>query len=195
MLLEVRGVSRKFAGLHALHDVCLKAARGEILGLIGPNGAGKTTLLNLVAGVYPPSEGEIRFEGKSVTGMPPEAMCRLGISRTFQIASAFPRMTVLENVTVAAAFSRAHHGGDPERIASEKLQFVEFSRPVDTLAMNLSASELKRLDLARALASDPKLLLLDELFAGVAPQEVPGLARLLQDIRRDGVALIIVEHL
>ncbi len=195
MLLEVSRVSRRFAGLRALSEVSLSAARGEILGLIGPNGAGKTTLLNIIAGAYPPTGGVIRFEGKNITGLRAEALCRLGISRTFQIALAFPRMTALENVTVAAAFSDERRGDDPRKIASEMLKFVGFPRPADSLAMNLNASELKRLDLARSLACRPKLLLLDELFAGLSQQEVAELVHLLHAIRGRGVALIVVEHL
>lgn len=196
MLLQVVRVSRSFGGLRALHDVSLEAANGEIVGLIGPNGAGKTTLLNIIAGAQSPDHGEVRLEGRDVTGLRADRLCRLGISRTFQIARAFPHLTALENVKVAAIFGGGTRAtGDPAQQACEILDFVEFSARSDILAVNLNAAQLKRLDLARALASRPRLLLLDEIFAGLTPTEVQRLVRLLHAIRVSGVTLLVVEHL
>ena len=195
MLLELRNVTRAFGGLKAVNQVSLELAQGETLGLIGPNGAGKTTLLNVIAGVHPASSGAILFGGEPITALAPESLCRRGISRTFQIARGFPHLTALENVEVAS-FGE-HFGGSPlpARNAAEWLDFVGFPRPPDILAGACTTSELKRIDLARALASRPRLLLLDEIFAGLTQAEVRQLIHLLRSIREIGVALIMVEHL
>lgn len=207
-ILELENVSRTFGGLRALHHVSLVVNEGQVLGLVGPNGAGKTTLLNLIAGVYRPTQGSVIFAGENVTGLPPEARCRRGLSRTFQIAQAFPRLTVLETVMVAAVFGMPHsrrksqaglHSSmqldGPATTARNWLDFVQFPVPYHTLALNLNTAQLKRLDLARALASSPKLLLLDEIFAGLTRQEQVELARLLRVIHQQGVTLLLVEHL
>ena len=194
MLLEIRDVTLRFGGLRALDRVSLQVREGEILGLTGPNGAGKTTLLNVAGGVHRPSAGTLRFLGKDVTGGTPEALCRRGISRTFQIARGFPRLTALENVTVAATFGNLDREGPAER-AAECLRFVGFPLDFGTLAANCNNATLRRLDLARALASRPRLLLLDEIFAGLTPTEVRTLVPVLHAVRRRGVALVVVEHL
>jgi branched-chain amino acid transport system ATP-binding protein len=193
MLLELRSVTRAFGGLKAVNQVSLELSQGETLGLIGPNGAGKTTLLNVIAGVHRPSSGAVFFCGEPITGLPPESLCRRGISRTFQIARGFPHLTALENVEVAG-FGK-DPGGAPPKSAAEWLDFVGFPRPPDTLAGACTTSELKRIDLARALASNPRLLLLDEIFAGLTQAEVLQLTHLLRSIKEMGVALIMVEHL
>jgi branched-chain amino acid transport system ATP-binding protein len=194
-LLELSGVTKRFGGLTAVNSVTFSVEEGEIFGLIGPNGAGKSTLLNCLAGASRPNGGTIVFDGRDTTGSSPERMCRLGVGRTFQIPRPFPGMSVFENVVVAATF------GDPNLARSEvatraleMLEYVEFPRPVGTLASHLNASQLKRLDLARALASRPKLLLLDEFAAGLTPSELVDIATLLRRIRADGTTIVMVEH-
>jgi len=194
-LLELSGVTRRFGGLTAVNNVSFSVEAGEIFGLIGPNGAGKTTLLNCLAGDLRPHGGTVRFAGRETTGLPADRMCRLGLGRTFQIPRPFPAMTAFENVMVAAVF------GDPAIRRDEAadralrvIEYVEFPRPVDTLASNLNVVQLKRLDLARALASNPRLLFLDELAAGLTPVELTSIAQLLRRIRADGVTIVMVEH-
>jgi branched-chain amino acid transport system ATP-binding protein len=194
-LLELSGVTKRFGGLTAVNSVTFSVEEGEIFGLIGPNGAGKSTLLNCLAGASRPNGGTIVFDGRDTTGSSPERMCRLGVGRTFQIPRPFPGMSVFENVVVSATF------GDPNLARSEvatraleMLEYVEFPRPVGTLASHLNASQLKRLDLARALASRPKLLLLDEFAAGLTPSELVDIATLLRRIRADGTTIVMVEH-
>ena len=196
MLLEIENVSRSFGGLVAVKDVSFSISKGEIVGLIGPNGAGKTTLLNVIAGFYTPHAGAIQFAGEDVTGLKPEALCRKGLSRTFQIPQCFPEMTALENVMVSALFGDATGNRlHPEERARQALESVAFPSPADTLACRLNSVQLKRLDLGRALASGPKLLLLDEIGAGLTPAELLDLIVLLRGVRERGVTLLIVEHL
>ncbi|MCJ7709341.1 MAG: ABC transporter ATP-binding protein [Chloroflexi bacterium] len=194
-LLELSGVTKRFGGLTAVDDVTFSVEGGEIFGLIGPNGAGKSTLLNCLAGASSPNGGTIRFDDRDTTGSSAERMCRLGVGRTFQIPRPFPGMSVFENVVVAATFGDPHirHAEVATR-ALEMLEYVEFPRPVGTLASHLNASQLKRLDLARALASKPKLLLLDEFAAGHTPNELTDIAVLLRRIRADGTTIVMVEH-
>ena len=194
-LLELDGVTKRFGGLTAVNNVTFSVEEGEIFGLIGPNGAGKSTLLNCLAGALRPNAGTVRFNGKNTTGLPADKMCRLGIGRTFQIPRPFPRLSVLENVVVAASFGdpNAEHGMAADR-ALKLLQYVDFPRPVSTFAGHLNAVQLKRLDLARALASRPKLLFLDELASGLTPSELTTIAALLRKIRDDGVTIVMVEH-
>jgi branched-chain amino acid transport system ATP-binding protein len=195
MFLQVEGVTKRFGGLVALNQVSLHVEQGEVLGLIGPNGAGKTTLLNVIAGVYRPDEGTVRLEGETMRRLTPERACRRGIGRTFQICHPFPKMTVLENVLVAATFGDPTAERPPRERASEMLEFVEFALPTDTLCGSLNAGQLRRLDMARALASRPKLLLLDEAAAGLTPNELDDLQRLIRRIRDSGVTILLVEHL
>ncbi len=195
MILEVEHVTKRFGGLVAVDDVSLAVQAGEIFGLIGPNGAGKTTLLNVVAGVHKAAAGAVRFNGQEITGRSPDAICRGGLARTFQISQPFPKMTALENVLVAAVFGSPHSAGNPRAQAEESLRFVEFNMPAETLARNLNTVQLKRLDLARALASNPTLLLLDELAAGLTPGELLDLMALVRKIRDErGVTILVVEH-
>jgi len=194
-LLELNGVTKRFGGLTAVDTVTFNVEEGEIFGLIGPNGAGKSTLLNCLAGALRPNAGTIRFDGQDTAGLPADRMCRLGIGRTFQIPRPFPRMSVLENVVVAASFGDPHaeRGMAADR-ALKMLQYVDFPRPVSTIAGHLNAVQLKRLDLARALASKPKLLFLDEFASGLTPSELTTIATLLRKIRDDGVTIVMVEH-
>jgi branched-chain amino acid transport system ATP-binding protein len=194
-IIELNGVTKRFGGLTAVDGVTFNVEAGEIFGLIGPNGAGKTTLLGCIAGDLRPNAGTVRFDGRDTTGLPADRMCRLGLGRTFQIPRPFPHLSVLENVLVAATFGDPNlHGSGAAQRATEMLDYVEFPRPSRTLASHLNAAQLKRLDLARALASHPKLLLLDELAAGLTPGELASMARLLRRIRGDGVTILMVEH-
>jgi len=194
MILETEGVVKRFGGLTAVNNVSMAVEEGEIFGLIGPNGAGKTTLLNVIAGVYKPNAGVLKFKGEEISGLSPEAICRKGIARTFQICEPFSKMSAFENVMVAAVFGNRAAVRDPRAWAEEMLEFVEFPMPKDTLAMNLNTIQLKCLDLARALASKPELLLLDEVAAGLTPTELIGIMDLIRRIRDKGVTIVVVEH-
>jgi branched-chain amino acid transport system ATP-binding protein len=194
-LLELNGVTKRFGGLTAVKTVTFNVEEGEIFGLIGPNGAGKSTLLSCLAGDLRPNAGTVRFDGRDTTGLPADRMCRLGLGRTFQIPRPFPQLSALENVLVAATFGDPSlHGAAVARRATEMLEYVSFPRPAATIASHLNAAQLKRLDLARALASNPKLLLLDELAAGLTPNELMSMAGLLRQIRANGVTILMVEH-
>jgi branched-chain amino acid transport system ATP-binding protein len=195
MILQVENVITTFGGLKAVNRVSMTVEKDEIFGLIGPNGAGKTTLLNVIAGLYKPNEGKVLFQGKNITGFSPETVCNLGISRTFQVPRKFNKMTVLENVLVASTFGIKRPDKSPLQLAQEALEFVNFNKPSDTSANTLNAAELKRLDLARALASKPSLLLLDEPASGLTPKELESLMALVRKISGTGVTIIIVEHL
>jgi len=192
-LLEVRGLSKRFGGLVANVDVSFSLAPGEILGLIGPNGAGKTTLFNSLAGFFPPSAGTIHLEGRLVSGLPPEEMAARGVARTFQIVRIFRSMTVVENVMVGAML-RHKAVGRAEIAARETLAFAGLARRADDDASALTVAEQKRLEMARALAAAPKLLLLDEVMAGLTPPEVQESVALVRRIRARGTACIVVEH-
>ena len=197
MILDAQSIVKNFGGLTAVNHVSMQVDAGEIVGLIGPNGAGKTTFLNCVAGTYRPSEGNVLFEGKETTGDAPEVMCRLGLSRTFQIPRPFPRLTAMENVMVGARFG-AKHGGSKsaQQRAEEMLAFVKFPLDIHTPAERLNAVQLKRLDLARALACGPKLLFLDELASGLTPGELDEMMALILNIRDTyNVGMIVVEHI
>jgi len=195
-LLETQELTKRFGGLVAVHQVSLHAAEGEILGLIGPNGAGKTTLLNAMAGLNPPTAGNVFFQGKNVTGLALEVMCRLGLARTFQIPRPFPKLSVLDNVMVAAVFGKKRRRvADPTALCREKLSFVEFPVGEDTVSEMLNTVQLKRLDLARALASEPRLLFLDELASGLTEGELADLMAIISKIRDSGVTIIMVEHI
>ncbi len=192
-LLAVEGVTKRFGGLTANEDISFSVAKGEIVGLIGPNGAGKSTLFGCIAGYYPPTSGAILFEGRRITGMAPEAICRRGIARTFQIVKVFREMTVLENVMVGAFLGTAYRR-EAESAARGILERVGLSGKVDAAAMHLTVSEQKRVQLARALATRPTLLLLDEVMAGLTPQETAEAVGLVKSFRTDGITMIIVEH-
>ncbi len=194
-ILEVTGITKRFGGLVAVDDVNFAVWPGEIMGLIGPNGAGKTTLLNVIAGVYRPNSGVVRWQGEPIQGLQPEKICRKGIARTFQICMPFAKMTALDNVTVAATFGNSQPVHHPQELAAQTLDFVGFPLPHDTLAVNLNAGQLRRLDLARALASQPKLLIMDEAAAGLTPGELAELQALILKIRAQGTTILIVEHL
>jgi branched-chain amino acid transport system ATP-binding protein len=192
-LIEAEKVTKKFGGLMALREVSFSIARGEILGLIGPNGAGKTTLFNAVAGVFPPESGKIYFDGDEITGLKPFQLCMKGIARTFQITKPFLNITVLDNMMVGA-LSKEKHLQTGQKISLEVLEFVGLSPKKDLLAASLTLEDRKRLELARALATKPRLLLLDEVMAGLNPKEIEETLTLIRKVHAGGMTILIVEH-
>jgi branched-chain amino acid transport system ATP-binding protein len=196
VILETDNLVKNFGGLTAVDHVSLSVSEGEIFGIIGPNGAGKTTFLNSIAGTYRPDGGRVQFLEENTTGLRSNVMCQKGLARTFQISQPFPKLTALENVLVAATFgNRPGAAPHPRRLAEEILDFVEFPMPKNTPAQNLNTVQLKRLDLARALASKPRLLLLDELAAGLTTGELGYLMDIIRKIRDSGVTIIMIEHI
>jgi len=185
-LLEARGLSRSFGGLQAVAGLDLTVGRGEMLGLIGPNGAGKTTVFNLLAGFLVPDAGEILLDGRSIVGLAPHAICRLGLARTFQIVRPFRRMTVLENVRVGAL---ARHPRASEALARARDVVAKVG-----LGPRERVPDRKRLELARALATGPALLLLDEVMAGLNPTEIETIIGLVRSIHESGVSILLIEH-
>jgi branched-chain amino acid transport system ATP-binding protein len=195
VLLQVHDVSKHFGGLRALSHVTFDLPEGEILGLIGPNGAGKTTLFNSINGVYAPEEGRISFRGKDITGWKPYHVASLGLARTHQIVQPLNELTVLENVTAGACFGHEQHSlGHAQAIADEMLSFVGLDQRRDELAASLNVAQKKRLELARALAAHPFLLLLDEVLAGLNPTEIAEMVEVVRHIRDQGVTILIIEH-
>jgi branched-chain amino acid transport system ATP-binding protein len=192
-ILETRGVSQHFGGLVANRDISIAVARGEIVGLIGPNGAGKSTLFNLIAGVAPPTHGSIWFDGANVTSLPATSRCQRGIARTFQVVKSFDGMSVIDNVIVGALV-RAHSVRAARDHAVEVLQFTGLGQRAEALASDLTPSEKRRLEIARALASAPKLLLLDEPSAGMNTQETIELEALVEQVNGQGVTILLIEH-
>ena len=196
MILDTHELTKRFGGLTAVNKISMKVEDSQIYGLIGPNGAGKTTFLNSIAGYFPPSAGRVKFLGKDTTGFSAENMCRLGMARTFQIPRPFPKLTVFENVKIGAVFGAPDgHSKPAEKRAMEALEFVKFSQAPDTPAEHLNAVQLKSLDLARAIACQPKLLLLDELASGLTPGELETIISLIKRIRDTGITIIAVEHI
>lgn len=192
-LLAAFGVSKNFGGLRAVDDVSFDVAEGEIVGLIGPNGAGKTTLFSMISGFVAPSGGTITYRGERISGQPPHKLARRGIGRTFQIVQPFLSATVIENVVVGAV-GRGCGLRDARECAREILTRVGLAARADILARSLTLPEKKRLELARALALEPRLLLLDEVMAGLTPREIEGMIELLNGLRQDGMTLLVVEH-
>jgi branched-chain amino acid transport system ATP-binding protein len=195
-LLTLDGVSRRFGGLNAVDGVSLTVDQGEIVGLIGPNGAGKTTLINLITGVHPATSGRVRFEDHDITRMKPYQIARLGLARTFQIAQPFPRMTVVENVAAGALFC-GHAGNvrEAETVAREHLAFTGLHDLADRPAASLTLARRKRLELAKSLAMRPRLLMLDEVNAGLNPTEIEEALAIIRRIAQQGVTIIVIEHL
>jgi branched-chain amino acid transport system ATP-binding protein len=195
MILQLDGVTKRFGGLVAVNQVSLEVREGEIYGLIGPNGAGKTTLLNTIAGVYKANEGRVRFLGTDISNLTPEKVTRKGIARTFQAPHSFGKMTALENVVVAATFGCRVAEAKPYQFAEKMLEVVKFPMDKNTPVKSLNVTQLKRLDLARALSCKPKLLMLDEPASGLNPSEMDDYMGLFRNIRDMGITIIIVEHL
>ncbi len=192
-LLEVAELTKNFGGLRAVSGLSFAVRAGEILGLIGPNGAGKTTVFNLITGFQRPTSGQILLDGRSVIGLKPHAVTRRGIARTFQVVKPFPKLSVRENVTLAA-FLRLPARRAAEAEAERVLAEVGLSAKVESPASDLTLAEQKRLEMARALATRPKLLLLDEPMGGLNPKEVDEASRLVRRIRDGGVTIVLVEH-
>ncbi|MBA4392671.1 MAG: ABC transporter ATP-binding protein [Desulfobacca sp.] len=192
-LLKLAGLTKFFGGLQAVSELSFEVQTGEILGLIGPNGAGKTTAFNLIAGFIPPSAGEIVFKGENIGGLKPYAVTRKGIARTFQIVKPFKKLSVLENVTLAS-FLKFPVRREAERAAAGILEKMGLGSKLLALATDLTLSEQKRLEIARALATEPKLLLLDEPMGGLNSTEIDLASKLVKEICREGVTIIWVEH-
>jgi branched-chain amino acid transport system ATP-binding protein len=195
MILQVEGVSKRFEGLQALNSVSFEVPEGQILGLIGPNGAGKTTLFNVINGVYTPEEGRIFFRGQLVNRKKTYQMAHLQMARTHQIVKPLNELSVRENVMVGACFGGIGKSlGEAATIADEVLGFVGLDVRADQLAASLNVAQKKRLELARALAAKPVLLLLDEVLAGLNPSEIAELVETVRKIRDQGVTIIMIEH-
>jgi len=197
LLLQLERVSKSFKGLIAVNFVSINMSEGEILGLIGPNGAGKTTLFNLITGVQLPTKGKILFNEKDITTIAPHKRCWMGIARTFQLVRIFPELTILENVTIGRVYGSESikNRSRAEKEAGVFLEKVGLADRVNEKAKSLTLVDRKRLELARALATRPKLLLLDELLAGLNPSEVLASMKLIKGIRETGISIIMVEHL
>lgn len=195
-ILEGQGISKRFGGVRALEDVHFEVEAGSIVGLIGPNGAGKTTLFNIVAGAFAPSAGTVRFKASSITGLPPFQICRRGIARTFQITRPFGEMTCLENVAVSVV---NRHPGCPkarwEALALESLAAVNLEHLKDTAAKHLNVVQKKRLEIARGLATEPELLMLDEVLGGLNTQEIQEAIQFIRELRdKRGLTVFWIEH-
>ncbi len=195
ILLSARGITKRFGGLQALTRVTFDLPEGQILGLIGPNGAGKTTLFNVINGVYAPEEGRVIFREKDVTGAKSYDLAHMGLARTHQIVRPLNELTVRENVMVGACFGRENHSlADAARVADEVLEFVGLAGRASQPARNLNVAQKKRLEMARALAAHPYLLLLDEVLAGLNASEIDGMIQTVLQIRTQGVTIIMIEH-
>lgn len=195
IILSVQGVSKRFGGLQALTRVTFDLPQGQILGLIGPNGAGKTTLFNVINGVYRPDEGRIIFREEDVTRAKPYDLAHMGMARTHQIVRPLNELTVRENVMVGACFGRENHGlGAAAQIAGEVLDFVGLAPRASQAARSLNVAQKKRLEMARALAARPHVLLLDEVLAGLNSSEIDGMIQTVLAIRKQGVTIIMIEH-
>ena len=193
-ILSVNNITKRFGGLVAVQDLSFELHAGEVLGFLGPNGAGKTTLINLIAGEYLPDSGQVTFMGKDISGLPLHKICHIGIARTYQIPQPFVKLTVLQNVAVAMIYARNISKKAAEREALKLLDFTELSEKREMLAGDLDEISLKRLELARSLATDPTLLLIDELAGGLTEKEIPKVLELLKKINEMGISIIIIEH-
>jgi branched-chain amino acid transport system ATP-binding protein len=192
-LLEVTGITKRFGGLCAVNQLNLSLDKGQILGLIGPNGAGKTTAFNMISGFYQPDEGEIIFDGKDITGLRPDQVCKLGVTRTFQVVKPFPQLSVLDNVMVGA-YNRTNDRKESKEKAEDIIEFLGLQDFKEMTAGSLSVAHRKRLEVAKALATDPKIILLDEAMAGLRPTETDEMIGLVRQISGQGIALLLVEH-
>ena len=196
-MLSIQEVSKHFDGITAIRDVSFGIDKGEIVGLVGPNGAGKSTLLNVVSGVYLPSSGTVIFDEEDITDLSPDKVCKLGIAKTFQLVQSFPELSAVQNVTVGALFGNSEkiNMKEAREKAEKNLEYVGYPMDkTDYPVKNLNVVELKRIQLARALATDPKLLLLDEVTTGLNPKESNDAISLIQKIRESGITILMVEH-
>ena len=195
MILQVKEVSKRFGGLQALLDVSFEITEGQIMGVIGPNGAGKTTLFNLINGVYTPEQGQVIFRGEKITGLPSYEVARRGLARAHQVVRPLNDLTVRENVMVGACFGRERHSlSSAASLAEQALAQVGLQERADQLALNLNVAQKKRLELARAVAARPYLLLLDEVLAGLNPSEIAGMMETIRKIRDEGITILMIEH-
>ena len=192
-MLEVRGLSKSFGGLKAVDQASLDVRQGEIVGLIGPNGAGKTTLFAAIAGFHAPDAGRVAFEGKDITGLAPHRICAAGMVRTFQITQPFAKISVRENIMVGAYFRTADRKL-AEREAEAVAGMVGMAGQLDQMGADLTVAGRKRLELARALATGPRLLLLDEVMAGLNPTEITEIVQVIRAIRDSGITILLIEH-
>ncbi len=194
MILKVEGVTKTFGGLAALKGVSFEVDEGTILGLIGPNGAGKTTLFNVIAGFYAPDKGEVLFAGEPVSHLKAYDVCHRGLARTFQVVKPFGNLSVLQNVMVGS-FLRASSSEQAREQAMDAMEFVGLGGQENKVARSLTISDRKRLEVARALATRPRMLLLDEVMAGLNPTELTEMVEIIRRIRHSGVTLIVIEHI
>jgi branched-chain amino acid transport system ATP-binding protein len=192
-LLRVSGLSKRFGGVHAVQDLDFELRRGEVLGLIGPNGAGKTTLFSMISGAEKPTTGTVEFDGRVISGLRPSRIAQLGVARTFQIVRPLARLTVLENVMVGA-YCRVTRSTAAREIALHWLEFTGLVHRRDALGRSLTIADRKRLEITRALATQPRVLLLDEVMAGLTPAETEVAVELLQRLRQSGLSMVIIEH-
>lgn len=194
MILEINNLTKKFGGLTALSNVSLNVEEGKVLGLIGPNGAGKTTLFNCISGLLPISSGEIKINGVSINKLMPHDIAKLGAARTFQFVKPFGNMTTLENVMVGA-FLHTSDYNEAKKIATQVMETVFLQDLKNQQVKNLNLGQRKRLEIAKALATKPKLLLLDEVMAGLTPNEVQDILNVIRPINKTGVSILIIEHI
>ncbi len=192
-LLSVSGITKSFGGVTANKGISLEVGEGELVGIIGPNGAGKSTLFECISGFYKPDAGDVKLDGRRITGLAPDVVCRAGIARTFQKLRPFQGMTVLENVMVGA-LTRTQDVKHAREVAREWLSRVGLSEKVDAFARTLSTGQRKRLELARALATEPRVVLLDEVTGGVDQRSIPGLVQLVKELHGRGLTLLVIEH-
>ncbi len=193
-ILEINNLVKDFGGLRAVDALSLSIKQGEILGMIGPNGAGKSTAFNCIAGVYAPTKGDIFFTGKKINGVKPWNLCKNGLARTFQIVKPFKSKSVLYNVMVGS-FTKTDKTSIAEEKALKVLQFLNFEDKKNERAGNLTIADRKRLEIARALATEPKLLLFDEVMAGLRPAEVDEMVKIIKNLRSQGITIFVIEHI
>ncbi|HEY7251295.1 MAG TPA: ABC transporter ATP-binding protein [Methylomirabilota bacterium] len=192
-LLSVAGITKRFGGITANRDISFEVQPGELVGIIGPNGSGKSTLFEIISGFYHPDAGEVRLDGGRLTGLSPDRVCRLGVARTFQKLRPFAGLTVVDNVMVGA-LTRTRDVRHARARARELLERVGLAEKAEAHARTLSTGQRKRLELARALATEPRVLLLDEVTGGVDQRTIPGLVQLVHDLHRDGLTVLVIEH-
>jgi branched-chain amino acid transport system ATP-binding protein len=195
MILQVQDLTKRFGGLQALSDITFDLAEGQILGLIGPNGAGKTTLFNVINGVYAPERGQVTFRGEDITGLPSYEVAQRGLARTHQVVRPLHDLSVRENVMVGACYGREKHSlKEARRVADESLTQVGLIERAGQPAGSLNVAQKKRLEMARALAAEPYLILLDEVLAGLNPSEIAAMMETVRAIRDQGITILMIEH-
>jgi branched-chain amino acid transport system ATP-binding protein len=193
-ILSLVSVTKKFGGLVAVNDLSVDVREGEALGIMGPNGAGKTTVINIISGQYRPDRGMVTFKKNKISGLSTHSICRLGIARTYQIPQPFASLTALQNIEIAAMYGKGVGQAAAREEANRIIDLVGLTDKKDIPAKDLVAITLKRLELARALATDPKVLLIDEVGAGLTEEEIPHLLDILKEIRSRGITYILIEH-